>query len=232
MTRVHGRDETRKVLRHDIPIYADRSGAPDRLPARNGWVLEAEQQFAQSNAYPPKLKGTWSRGKGAHGASSENFRYACSPTANISISTNPKFGVSTATTILNLSGDLTSPSTLFKVIPKNLAPDSNSSIIWNFTVEMAASFAPALESKSFNAASGFGVGVGVGTTVGVEVGTTAGVAVGTTVGVGVGATVGVGSAPHAAVTNSRPITNPVIDNLRRNILDKSICLSPWPCGKR
>ena len=150
------------------------------------------------------------------------------PTANISISTNPKFGVSTATTILNLSGDLTSPSTFFKVIPKNLAPDSNSSIIWNFTVEMAASFAPALENKSFNDVSGFDVGA----IVGVGVGTTAGVAVGTTVGVGVGATVGVGSAPHAAVTNSRPITNPVIDNLRLNILDKSICLSPWPCGKR
>ena len=78
---------------------------------------------------PPKLKGTCSKGSGAQGASLENFMYACSPTAIISIATNPKFGVSTFTSILKLSGDLISPSTLFKVIPKNWDPDSNSSII-------------------------------------------------------------------------------------------------------
>ena len=80
----------------------------------------------------------------------ENFMNAWSPTATISISTNPKPGATTSTTILKLSGAFTSASILLNVVRKNLAPDSSSSTILNFAVDMAASFSPALASTSLN----------------------------------------------------------------------------------
>ena len=84
---------------------------------------------------------------------------ACSPTAIISISTNPNAGATTSTSILKLSGAFTSASMLLKVVSKNLAPDSVSSTIPNFADDMAAIFSPALVSTSLN--TGVGVGVGV-----------------------------------------------------------------------
>ena len=107
---------------------------------------------------PPKLKGTWSSGKGSQGASEENCMYACSPTASIPTSTNPRPGFTNSTSILKLSGVLTSPSTLLRVISKNFAPDSISSIIWNFAVDSAANSSAAPESTSSTDNSGVGVG--------------------------------------------------------------------------
>ena len=84
--------------------------------------------------------------------------YAWSPTASIPISTKPRPGFTNSTSILKLSGVLTSPSTLFRVISKNFAPDSISSTIWNFAVDSAASSSAAPESTSSTDNAGVGVG--------------------------------------------------------------------------
>ena len=75
-------------------------------------------------------------------------------------------------------------------------------------MDISANPWPALERTLSSVSSG--VGVGVGAAVGAEV----------------GATVGAGSDPHAAASNIKPITNTVIDNLRRNIFVSFIWLFP------
>ena len=146
----------------------------------------------------PKLNGTSLAGRGAHGASSENLIIAESPTATILISANPKLGVTNSTKMLVLSGDLTTPVTPFNVIPKNLEPVSNSSIISNFALAKAANFALPLDNKSSTDSSGSGRGVGVG------------------------------SSPHAATKNTKVVSKTVMGDQRRTREVTINCLPPSP----
>ena len=84
---------------------------------------------------------------------------------------------------------------LLKVVPKNFAPVSNSSTIWNCAVDIVASFCPALASKSSTEPE---PGVGLGSAVDVE------------------------SDPHAAPTNRTPKANTVRARLRRDVADRFI----------